>query len=56
MFFCVVFFVVHVSKKYKKLARRVGGCYLDNPSFSRIFRHKTPDKLNRIIIIQNNAK
>ena len=36
MFFCVVFFAVHVSKKKLKLYRRVGGLGLDNPSFSRI--------------------
>ena len=35
--FCAVFFVVHVSKKIKKLDRRVGRYGLDNPSFSRIF-------------------
>ena len=35
--FCVVFLAVHVSKKKKQLDRRVGGCGLDNPSFSRIF-------------------
>ena len=35
--FCVVFFVVRVFKKKKKLGRREGGCGLDNPRFSRIF-------------------
>ena len=36
VFFCVVFVVVHVSRK-KKLDRRVGVWGMDNPSFSRIF-------------------
>ena len=35
--FCVIFIVVHVSKKNKKLDRRVGGWCLDNPTFARIF-------------------
>ena len=30
VFFCVVFLVVHVSQKLKKIDRRVGGCSLDN--------------------------
>ena len=34
---CVVFMFPNVSKNKKKLARGVGGCYLINPSFSRIF-------------------
>ena len=41
-FFRVFFFVVHVSKKNKKLDRQVGGIgILDNPSFSRIFFNLT---------------
>ena len=35
--FCVVFMFPIVSKKKKKLDRRVGGLGLTNPSFSRIF-------------------
>ena len=35
--FCVVFMFPIVSKKIKKMDRRVGGYFLTNPSFSRIF-------------------
>ena len=34
---CGFFFVVNVSKINTKLDRRVGGCDLENPSFSQIF-------------------
>ena len=38
--FFVCFFCCTCFQKKKKFHRRVGGCCLDNPSFSRIFGKK----------------